>query len=366
MRILIDDGMQIQLGTGIGNYSSYLYEALKRCGKDPVAVDVSSFKRNSSKLLGRLRYILHINSPKYYRECGKYDIAHYTNFAIPFFRNRKTRYVATVHDLAAFAHPETFSRAYALYSRLIAGYSVHHADVVLTDSYAMESEIKSRWPKYSEKIKTAYPGYYSEFSDNKDDPDDWESDMLRKRDDLKEKRFFLFVGTIEKRKNISSVIESFLKFKERTGTEDCKLVLAGRPGYGYEEFVEQAASSQYGTDVIFTGYVSSADCRKLYKSATAYIFPTIYEGFGSTQLECMANHLPLILSDIPTNREVSNDYGLFFDLENTDSLVEQMEKIICGEYDYEAKAKIADIITGEFDWSNLVQQFISIYNEVLK
>lgn len=90
-----------------------------------------------------------------------------------------------------------------------------------------------------------------------------------------------------------------------------KLVLAGRKGFGFEEYEKLINESKYKKDIIVTGYLSSNDVIKLYKEASAYIFPSVYEGFGSTQLECMVNHLPLILSKIPTNIEVSKAYGLF-------------------------------------------------------
>ena len=80
----------------------------------------------------------------------------------------------------------------------------------------------------------------------------------------------------------------------------------------------------------------------------------------------MAHHLPLICSNIPTNREISNDYGLFFDLNDTDSLVKQMKRIVDGEYDYEGRSKIADIIVERFKWDNVVHEFIKAYEDILK
>ena len=172
--------------------------------------------------------------------------------------------------------------------------------------------------------------------------------------------FFLFVGTIEKRKNLGIVIDAFIQLKKVCSNE-YKLVLAGRPGYGFDAYAERIKQSGYSKDIICTGYIDSEDVRKLYRSAAAYVFPTVYEGFGSTQLECMINHLPLILSNIPTNREVSGDYGLFFELDSVDSLVEEMRKIVCSEIDKKEMVDRADELCKKFRWETLISDYVEAY-----
>jgi len=217
------------------------------------------------------------------------------------------------------------------------------------------------FPEYVDKVKVIYPGHYSEIQ--------YTEDCCYDHADLKSMAnspFFLFVGTIEKRKNVGMIIDAFFKLKEESDeARDYKLVLAGRKGYGYEEFQEKVRGSNFSDDVIFTGFVTKEDCNRLYSHANAYVFPTVYEGFGSTQLECMACHTPLILSDIPTNREISGEYGLFFDLDNLESLVGQMKEIVQGNYDHERREKIADRVMGSFSWEKLAGRYIEQYKEVI-
>ena len=139
----------------------------------------------------------------------------------------------------------------------------------------------------------------------------------------------------------------------------------GRPGNGYDKVFSKAAHSEVADDIIFTGYIPSNESKVLYRNAAAYVFPSIYEGFGSTQLECMVNNLPLICSNIPTNKEISNDYGLFFNLNDIDSLVMQMKRIVQGKYDYEAKAKVADSILERFKWENVIDEYIDVYKRAV-
>ena len=117
---------------------------------------------------------------------------------------------------------------------------------------------------------------------------------------------------------------------------------------------------------ILTGYLSSGDIRKLYAEAAAYVFPSKYEGFGSPQLECMENRLPLICGDIPTNREISGDYALFFSLNSRDELERRMRTVIRGEVDREKLNRVAEAVCGRFRWDCLAEEYASVYRELMK
>lgn len=361
MRILIDDGMQIKVGTGIGKYSLYLYKELKKHLGKKDSVELLQFdKGNRSKKQGRLKYLLYINSNKFLKKCGQYDIVHFTNYAMPLRKNRKTKYVVTIHDLASFIHPESLSTMYKLYNQFIVKHAIRNADQIVTVSESVKKEIIERWSMAEGKVKVAYPGLYSEF-DSEAEVNRYESKLLG---EISKGEFFLFVGTIETRKNLKIVIQAFVDMKKENPENDYKLVLAGRKGFGFEEYEKLINESKYKDDIIVTGYLSSNDVIKLYREASAYIFPSVYEGFGSTQLECMVNHLPLILSKIPTNVEVSKEYGLFFNLEDRQGLKEQMKKIVDGKYDYHGKNIIADNICKKYSWDNLIDSYIEIYKDM--
>ncbi len=360
MKILIDDGMQINRGTGIGKYTFYLFKHLKNKENVDLSVDLEQFdKENSSQISGRLKYIKHINSWKYRCKCEKYDIVHYTNYFMPFIREKRVKYIVTVHDMVSFIHPETLPKIYCIYSRFSIKYSMKYADVILTDSESVKSEIEKFFPKYSSKVYTAYPGLYNEYCDNKISSNYENKELKQKLSD--NTNFFLFIGTIEKRKNVGTIIDGFIKIKQLNQSGNLKLVLAGRAGYGYDDFVKKAETAGIINDVIFSGYTSLKDCKRLYRNALAYIFPTVYEGFGSTQLECMANETPIILSDIPTNREVSDGYGLFFDLNDLETLVAQMNRIVRGEYSKKNMSKIAQDKLDKYSWDKLINDYIKIY-----
>ena len=323
VRILLDDGMQIPLGTGIGKYSEHLAGALSR--EPGVSVDVLDYQaHHCGRKSARLSYNCYINSPDFRRKAEGYDLCIFTNYAMP-LKKLGIKTAVTVHDLAVYDYPETLPKAYVPYGRLMIENSVRKADAIITVSRVMERAISERYPHVATKVSYAWPGLYGHVGiSDFDNP--YEDKTL---EEASKYPFFLMVGTIEKRKNIELVIEAFAKFKEKKEEEqdDFKLILAGRPGFGFKDIKAEACKCWCRESILFPGYVSDNDCGNLYRDAVAQVFPSIYEGFGSTQLESMAAGLPLMLSDIPTNREVAGGYGEFFQPDDVDDLARVMGRM---------------------------------------
>ena len=234
---------------------------------------------------------------------------------------------------------------------------------MFTISKTVEKEIVDKFPKVSERIRTTWLGLY----DGVRPLEKYAQYENLRLEGIDKYDYFLFVSTVEKRKNVGLVLDAFIKFKQMyKNALDYKLVIVGRPGYGYEEFVEKADMSDYKEDIIFAGYTCDADCNRLYNRAKAFVFPTIYEGFGFAQIECMRCHLPIILSDIPTNREISRDYGEFFSLGDINTLVDKMAIFLNGKYDYETKNRIADEYIKDFQWSTIADQYMQYISEAEK
>lgn len=356
LKLLIDDGMQISLGTGIGKYSQYLYGALSR--RDDIDVDLISWKpASSSRKSNRFEYLKYINSGEFYQLVSNYDATLFTNYAIP-YRTLPCRVACCIPDMVSFLHPKTLPAAYRYYNRAMIRNSVKKSDLVLTISESVKKEIADCFPGYSSKIAYTWLGLYEGI--HKDlCPDPYEDATLSL---LAPQKFFLFVSTIEKRKNVGLVLDAFLKLKEHELAKDYKMVFAGRLGYGGEEFVAKARESKYGNDILFTGYVSDSDLNRLYNEASAFVFPTVYEGFGFAQIECMSVGLPIILSDIPTNREISRDYGLFFDLKDEDSLIRRMIDVVNGDVDRNRLSEISERYLPDFNWDAIAEQYMNLIN----
>ena len=351
--VLLDDGMQIERGTGIGKYSEHLGRALEAI--NGVKVDYARFDHGGGRRNARLSYLKHINSAAFRAEAEKHDLCIFTNYAMP-FRKLKTATAVTVHDLAVFDCPDTLPRLYLPYGRTMVNNAVRQADTVVTVSETMAQDIRSRFPHEAAKVAWAWPGVYDHVRVGGADVP-YEDCALG---EAAKSPFFLMVGTVEKRKNIEIVIRAFAKFKVRSSDgRDWKLVLAGRPGFGSNDIEKAAEVVGLGRDVVFTGYVSDNDCANLYRDARALVFPSVYEGFGSIQNECMSMGLPIVLSDIPTNREVSRDYGVYFELGDVDGLARALSEAseLRGS---ERLSGLAGRYLAEFSWERVAEVYIDV------
>lgn len=351
MRILLDDGMQIPLGTGIGKYSEHLARALANA--EDVSVDVLAYKPKAlNRRNARLEYLGYINSAGFARKAESYDLCIFTNYAMP-FRKLKTRTAVTIHDLAVYDCPETLPRAYVPYGRTMIRNATKKADSIVTVSKTMLDAIIERFPYTERKATYAWPGVYDHVGvSDKDNP--YDDSQLAK---LASNPFFLMVGTVEKRKNIEFVIEAFSKYKEQDSERKDCLILAGRPGFGFAEIESRANISKCRDSIIFTGYISDNDCKNLYRDARAQIFPSVYEGFGSTQIESMVMGLPCVLSDIPTNREISTGWGYFFELGNVDSLIKAMTEALESNRNNNDALKM---VRERFNWSHVSNSYLAM------
>lgn len=357
MKILLDDGMQISRGTGIGKYSASLYSAF--CRRSDVEIELFDIEKFSQEdHISRVDYLRAINSSEFARFADQFDLVIFTNYVMP-YRKLRAKVVVVVHDLVAFDYPETLPLAYCIYNRVSIKHAMKNADYVCTVSQTMAERICSKFRRVKAKVVFAWPGLVGNIKpiDGVATFDD--SELANVVGD----QFFLFVSTVEKRKNVEQVIRAFAALKASCfAAGDYKLVIVGRPGYGYSNIVALVRDLDMEDSIVFTGYVSDNDCNLLYNRAQAFVFPSSYEGFGFAQLECMACHLPIILSDIPVNREISRGYGLFFDLSSDDSLMRQMKKVVDGEIDIKRMQALADSYLADFSWDHLSALII---NEVM-
>lgn len=141
--------------------------------------------------------------------------------------------------------------------------------------------------------------------------------------------FFLYVGRLDKKKNVEILIRAFDQFKEHRGIGDpFQLVLVGDPGYGFDAIKKYIELSTAQNDIHVLGHLPDAHVSALMNAATAFLFPSWYEGFGIPNLEAMACGTPLIVSDIPAHREVIGDAGIFLSPSNPEAWVQALNKIV--------------------------------------
>ncbi len=140
--------------------------------------------------------------------------------------------------------------------------------------------------------------------------------------------YFLCIGRLEHRKNQLTLVRAFDQFKQRRGVGDpFELVLVGPDGYGAREVREYAAAVPSAASIRFIPYLESDAAAALMAGATAFTFPSAYEGFGIPALEAMVSGTPLIAADIPPLREAAGDAALYVSPKEMDAWAEALQRL---------------------------------------
>lgn len=218
-------------------------------------------------------------------------------------------HVITMHDAATFAGPEWFSLSFRMYYRLIFPLLGQRAKRVLTSSLFSKEEIVSYDIADADKIRVIPGGVSSKFTHTTSKIFDFP--------------YILTLGSRDPRKNSARLIESWNQLPADVKKKR-RLVIAGREIHSF-------SSEGYGKipdDVQFTGYMADNDLPALYSSADAFVFPSLYEGFGLPPLEAMACGCPVIVSKTASLPEVCGDAAYFIDPYSTESITEGINKVL--------------------------------------
>ncbi|MBW4686213.1 MAG: FkbM family methyltransferase [Komarekiella atlantica HA4396-MV6] len=174
--------------------------------------------------------------------------------------------------------------------------------------------------------------------------------------------YLLSLSTLEPRKNIAHVIRCFLTLIKKQHIDDLNLVLIGTKGWQYEEiFAEIYRYKELENRIIITGYLPDEDLAPLYSGALAFIYVSLYEGFGLPPLEAMQCGIPVITSNTSSLPEVVEDSGIMLDPHDTIGLCDAIFKLYCEPEYRENLAKKSVQQAQKFSWDKYVQDTIKIY-----
>lgn len=293
--------------------------------------------------LGRLSLEMLFNAP---------DVLFVPAHGLPFFSPRHS--VNTIHDLAFLRNKGfyrldkiktshnylcnfinflvkvfTFGkyRANSLdYLYWSTNFALKKASKIIAVSHFTKKEIENFYPKTKmDKIEVVHNGYNSDIFRVVEDEIKIES-VLEKYG--LQKPFFLYVGRLEKKKNTPALIEAMSIIRESYPEIKEKLVLIGDASFGYDEVKFMIEEFDLESDVIMPGWAEEMDMPYIFAAASAFVFPTKYEGFGIPVLQAMACGLPLAISDIPVLHEVAADTAIYFDYNNPCSIALAMKSLI--------------------------------------
>lgn len=244
----------------------------------------------------------------------KPDIQLFFNYFVP--PGTQGKVMNMVHDMAHKAFPKTVEWKRRLLLDMNLQKSCRRADKILTVSEFSKLEIIRYLGIKPEKIEVIPNGVDLERFHPAIPAEDTE--RVREKFGISG-RYFLYMGTLEPRKNIPFLLDSYARFS--SGRKDAPLlVIAGRKGWLYESIFLKVRELNLHDSVVFTGYVADGDAAPLMAGARAFVFPSLYEGFGLPPLEAMACGIPVITSNTSSLPEVVGDAGILINPHDTQEL----------------------------------------------
>lgn len=290
----------------------------------------------------------------------KSDITHFFNYIAPPGVDGKT--VITVHDMVYRTYPETVrGRTKKILDMGLAS-SMKRADMIVTVSEFSKSEIIRYFPQHEAKIRVVPCGVDLDRFKPCQQPE--RIPEVKKKLGI-EGEYFLYVGTIEPRKNLERLINAYNIFCQRE-KDAPKLVLAGGKGWLYDGIFQRVTDLKLEEKVLFTQYIPDEDMNPLMCGALAFVFPSIYEGFGIPPLEAMACGVPVLASNAASLPEVTGDCAVTCDPYSAEEIAEGLHRLYS---DSELRTDLsrrglerAKTLT----WDSSAEKLYSVYKELMK
>ncbi len=374
MRVLLNTKPLTLYGkTGVGYYVFNLYRELVRYGirVTPTLDDRSRTLVSAlSKVSSFLRKRIGTRYPSLVSKIGDslvrvlslkgdgtaaFDLYHETSLdALPAVRPKS---VCNLYDLSFISCPEFLTGDFARYATKNVSRNVREVERIMVNTVFIKNQAMDLLKISEEKIDViplAPSDAYRRIAGRTGH----KPKQVRR---FTSKDYVLSVGTVEPRKNLKILIKAFKAIKTR---HDLSLIIAGGHGKRSDDIL--AYPGELGLkDVIFTHYIDEETMLSLYNHAAAFVYPSLYEGFGLPPLEAMACGIPVIVSDIPPLREVAGDAALAFDPGDSEELVDLLEKVISSESLRSGMIRKGLQKADEYSWGRVAEATIGTYRKAL-
>ncbi|MDR3559631.1 MAG: glycosyltransferase family 1 protein [Candidatus Pacebacteria bacterium] len=275
---------------------------------------------------------------------------------IPLFRRKKMKTVVTIHDLAFKYFPETFTKKDLFKINLLTRLAVNSADRIITISESSKKDILKFYPRVkAENIKVISHGF---------DPDIFAGERNKDREmEIRNEYglvgpYLIYIGAIQPRKNLEALVEAFDKIRaSRDGAlPRLRLVLVGERAWLSDGVFKKIEASPCKKDIICPGRVDFETLGHLLRGAEAFVFPSLYEGFGIPILEAFAARVPVICADNSSLPEVGGEAAVYFDGQSPTDLAEKIKKVLSDENLRKTCVKKGLERIKKFSWEKCAQE----------
>ncbi len=264
--------------------------------------------------------------------------------------------VVTIHDLVWIYAAETMRPISRMLERCQAPFGVKTADRVVADSQATADAVKKEWPVCSDKLSVIPLG-----ASRVGDVAPFE---VLKRLGITGP-YFLFVGTLEPRKNLARLLRAYALLHESLKSR-LMLVIAGGKGWGGVNIDEIVADLGLTKNVRIVGYVDDATLSALYTHAQFLAMPSLYEGFGLPLVEAMVYGTPVLTSNNSSMPEVAGEAGLLVDAGSVGSIKRGLAEMITSPELIKRLTDHAKSNAARFSWDDSAQQLVSVFEKAIQ
>ncbi len=368
MRIGFDFRMGGSINAGIGRYSFELLNAmLERQTNDKFVVfyndlnvnqaDLTVLKGKGAELVPtRIRHYSFAEQWTLPKLLAKHnlDIMHFPNFNVPIWY--KGPYVVTIHDMVHHkisGHKK--SRAWKFYAyKYIIEKAALRAQTIISITEAAKKDIVELLQVPPEKVVVTYEAPPAH------EPTKVDVAAVKKKFMLT-RPYFLFVGTLERKKNVPMLAKGFDIFLSKY-KYDMDLVIAGKVDPHYPEIKDQIMDIQHRNRLVFTDFVTDEDQVALYQGAYAFVSASLHEGFGLPGVEAMRYGVPLLTANTEVFNEVYDNASMYFDPMDANDIAEKM-KLITSEPEFYSQMQVKSVERAAlFDWGTAAEQTLEIYH----
>lgn len=294
------------------------------------------------------------------------DLVHFTNFNLPLLWNRP--FIATIHDLTILNYP-VGRRQKSLIAQTAFRWTIRHslrsARAVITVSKTSREDLVKRFGAEPDKIHVTYEGVDEAYQPVNLPLRGRAQTHLQERYGIRAP-YFLFVSQWRPHKGILDLVESYEIFRKTDSRNVAQLVITGKANAAFPEIPARIAASPFARDIVCPGFVDEADLPKLYQAAEAFVFPSLYEGFGLTPLEAMACGTPVLAANTSCLPEILEDAAILLAPDEHDEWARTMREIVSNRTlrrDLHA-AGLARART--FSWRKMAQATLALYTEAPK
>ncbi len=396
MKIAIDTSrIDISKKTGTEYYSLEIIKNLLLIDSSKKNQYILYSRKPISKLLSEFSGNCFTNKiislPRFWTQIGlawkmlknKPDVLFIPAHTIPWIHPKKT--VAVIHGLEY----EYFSDAYSFFEkfhlRLTTKLALKWAEKIIVPSQSTKNDLIKFYQADPKQIEVIYHGInqekygiekekchpelvsgsISEFVQKKSYSHfcKKENNRFRNKFGMTDSPYILFIGRIEKRKNLARLIQSFNFIKEKYKISH-QLILTGKKGFGFKEIQKVRENSPYKNDIILKDYVSEKEKKDLLKNADVFAFVSLYEGFGFPILEAMEVGVPVVASNNSSLLEIAGDAALLVNSQNTEEISQAIYKILSDDSLRKSLIEKGKENIKRFSWQNCAQKTLEVLNDL--